>query len=76
MALLLGLIVLATIRASGLWNRMLAANLAVTVVVAAIVLVALETGASMYLDIAFAFALLGFIGTLFFARFLSGRGRF
>lgn len=71
--LCLGLAVLALFRADGVWKKILASNIVVSLLVMVIVLVALETGISYYLDIAYAFALLSFIGTQFFARFLRGK---
>ena len=57
----------------GLWEKILATNITVSLVIILIVLVGLKTGISYYLDIAFAFGLLSFIGTQFFARFLAAR---
>ena len=59
--------------AKGLWKRVLASNIAVSLIVMIIILIGLESQISYYLDIALAFALLSFIGTQFFARFLSER---
>ena len=67
------LAVVTVFRAKGLWKKILATNITVSLLVMIIILVGLETGISYYLDIAFAFALLSFIGTQFFARFLSAR---
>ncbi len=75
LGLVLALIVFAILKIPGLWDKILAANVAVTIAVAAIVIFALESGQNSYLDVAIAFALIGFVGTQFFARFLSGRGR-
>jgi len=73
---LLILSVFIIIKIPGLWNKILASNIASTLVIISIVLAAVVTDISMYLDVAVAVALLGFIGTQLFARFLSGKGRF
>lgn len=70
------IMLIVTLSMKELWNKILAANILTTLIVILIVLVSIETNNNSYLDIAITFALLGFLGTQFFVRFLSGRGRF
>lgn len=58
------------------WNRILGLNLAASLGVLAIVLWAVHTGLAMFLDIAIAFALLGFMDVQFFAVYLRKKGDF
>ncbi len=68
------IIIILTFLCKGLWTKILTANLAATVMIILIGLVALQTEISYYYDIAFALTLLSFIGTQFFIRLLSGNG--
>ena len=54
-------------------NRMCAADALDLVSALALVLYSLYTGRAIYLDIALVVALLGFVGTVFVARYLEGR---
>ena len=54
-------------------DRVIAADAIDTITCAILVFYSVYTGRSIYLDIAIVSALLGFIGTLFIARFLEGR---
>lgn len=54
-------------------DRMCAADSLDLVTAIALVFYSLYTGRSIYLDIAAVVALLGFVGTVFVARYLEGR---
>lgn len=54
-------------------DRMCAADALDLVSASALVLYSLYTGRSIYLDIAMVAGLLGFVGTVFVARYLEGR---
>ena len=56
------------------WLRLLSLSLMTGLIVVAIILYAAYTGISMYLDVALAFALLGFVDIQFFSVFLRRRG--
>lgn len=56
------------------WTKLLGLNLATSTIVVEIVLYAVKTNLDMYLDIALAFALIGFIGTQFIAVFIRKQG--
>ena len=55
-------------------DRTVAIDILGTVVVGFCALMALATGRDFYLNIALAWALLSFIGTIALAKFLEGRG--
>lgn len=57
-----------------IWDRMLGLNLFSVLIVLAIVLYAVFSNQTMYLDIAITFGLLGFVGTQFIAVFVRKRG--
>ena len=54
-------------------DRLCAADALDLIVALGLVLYALYTGRSIYLDIALVEALLGFVGTVFTARYLEGK---
>lgn len=54
-----------------LWDRLLGFNLIASKLVMLVILVASIKGTSLYLDIALVFALFGFIGVVYFTKFLS-----
>ncbi|WP_430884086.1 monovalent cation/H+ antiporter complex subunit F [Fusibacter sp. JL216-2] len=54
-----------------LWDRLLGFNLIASKLVMLVILVASIKGTSLYLDIALIFALFGFIGVVYFTKFLS-----
>lgn len=56
-------------------DRVLALDMLVTVGIGYIAVIAIKTGISLYLDIAIALGLVGFLGTVAFARFILQRGR-
>lgn len=57
-----------------IWIKLLGLNLSSSTVVVEIVLYAVKTNLDMYLDIALAFALIGFVGTQFIAVFIRKQG--
>ncbi|MFO7637376.1 MAG: monovalent cation/H+ antiporter complex subunit F [Clostridia bacterium] len=57
------------------WDRLLAFNLVLNKVLMVIVLYAVVIDQSFILDIALTYALLGFISTLFIAKFIRDKGR-
>ena len=56
------------------WDRLLFISLASALITVEIVLYAVLTGQTMYLDIALAFVLLGFMDIQFFSVFLRRKG--
>jgi len=56
-------------------DRVLALDLMTVVAMGFVGAVAIRTGLTLYLDIAIALALLGFLATLAFARYILSRGR-
>tara|TARA_Y100001933_G_C18880429_1_gene513779 strand:+ start:742 stop:993 length:252 start_codon:yes stop_codon:yes gene_type:complete len=54
-----------------LWDRLLGFNLIASKLVMLVILVASIKETSLYLDIALVFALFGFIGVVYFTKFLS-----
>ena len=76
LALVLGAFVLATIRViagPSLADRVLGLDLLVTLAIAFIAIIALMTGQAVYIDIGLALALVGFLATIAFARFIASR---
>lgn len=54
-------------------DRLLAADAVDLLTAIALVLCTLYTGRAIYMDVALVMALLGFVGTVFTARYLEGR---
>ncbi len=77
--ILLGLALLASlvriVIGPTLSDRVLALDLMTVVAMGFVGAVAVRTGLTLYLDIAIALALLGFLATLAFARYILSRGR-
>lgn len=71
-ALLLALVRL--VRGPSLADRILALDLITTLAIGYIAVFALRTGFALYLDIAIAIGLVGFLSTVAFARYLLRRG--
>jgi multicomponent Na+:H+ antiporter subunit F len=69
----LGLAVLRLIRGPTLADRILALDLITTLAIGYIATFAIRTGFSLYLDIAIAIGLVGFLSTVAFARYLMQR---
>jgi len=55
-------------------DRVLALDLLVTVAIGYIAVIGIRTGFALYLDIAIALGLVGFLATVAFARFILSRG--
>ncbi len=71
LAMLMSLVRL--VRGPSLGDRILALDLITTLAVGYIAVIAVRTGFALYLDIAIAIALLGFLSTVAFARYLLQR---
>ena len=63
------------IRGPSVWDRLLGLNLFSITMIVLMVLYALIHDLGYLLDIAIVYALLGFIGTAFIARFIQGKGK-
>lgn len=62
------------IKGPSIWERMLGFNLFSNTMIVIIIVFALANQLYYYLDIAIVYALLGFIGTVFIARFIQRKG--
>lgn len=58
-----------------IWDRLLSLNLISAKIITAIVILAVLLNKSYLLDIALVYAVLGFIGTVFIARFIERSGK-
>lgn len=83
MSILLGTLVvlsiLSAIRAMigpSLWDRLLGLNLVTSKLIMLIILVAFVQNQTFYLDLALIYALLSFMGVIFFAIYVQRKGRF
>lgn len=83
MNILLGTLVvlsiLSAIRAMigpSLWDRLLGLNLVTSKLIMLIILVAFVQNQTFYLDLALIYALLSFMGVIFFAIYVQRKGRF
>lgn len=56
-------------------DRIIALDMLVGIVIGFIAVIALRTGYTLYIDIAIALGLVGFLATVAFARFILARGR-
>lgn len=56
-------------------DRVIALDMLVGIVIGFIAVIALRTGYTLYIDIALALGLVGFLATVAFARFILARGR-
>lgn len=56
-------------------DRIIALDMLVGIVIGFIAVIALRTGYTLYIDIAIALGLVGFLATVAFARFVLARGR-
>lgn len=63
------------IRGPTLPDRILALDMLVAVAIGFIAVIGIKTGYTLYLDIAIALGLVGFLATVAFARFILTRGR-
>lgn len=68
------LVVVRIIRGPTLPDRVLALDLLVSIGIGFIAVIAVKTGFVLYLDIAIALGLVGFLATVAFARFILQRG--
>ena len=67
--------VIRVIRGPTLPDRVLALDMLVTAAIGFIAVIGIKTGFELYLDIAIALGLVGFLATVAFARFIMTRGR-
>ncbi len=67
--------VIRVIRGPTLPDRVLALDMLVTAAIGFIAVIGIKTGFELYLDIAIALGLVGFLATIAFARFVLTRGR-
>ncbi len=73
---LVGLLLLViVIKGPKIWDRILATNLFSSIVILLIMLYATTQDFAYLLDIVILYALLGFLGIVFIARFIQGRGK-
>lgn len=71
----MSLAVLRLLRGPGLSDRVAALDLTALLLLGAIVLYSLKTGNAMFLDVALVLALLGFLSTIGFSRYLEERNK-
>jgi multicomponent Na+:H+ antiporter subunit F len=69
------LIVVRIVRGPTLPDRILALDMLVAAVIGFIATIGVKTGFTLYVDIAIALGLVGFLSTVAFARFVLSRGR-
>ncbi len=70
------ILIFATLKGPTLWDRILTANECTTITAMTIVLYAVITDIAYYVDVALVFVLVSFVGTQFYASFISRLGRF
>ncbi len=66
---------LRVVRGPALADRVLALDMLVSVGIGFIAVIAIKTGFTLYLDIAIALSLVGFLSTVAFARYILNRGK-
>lgn len=83
MTVLLGTLVILSILSAvramigpSLWDRLLGLNLVTSKLIMLIILVAFVQNQTFYLDVALIYALLSFMGVIFFAIYVQRKGRF
>ncbi|MEN3792863.1 cation:proton antiporter [Fulvimarina sp. MAC3] len=69
------LVVFRIVRGPTLPDRVLGLDMLTSVSIAFIALVGIETGYTLYVDVAIALGLVGFLATVAFARFILARGQ-
>jgi multicomponent Na+:H+ antiporter subunit F len=74
LSLALLMTVLRIIRGPTLPDRVLGLDMLVAIAIGFIAVIAVKTGFSLYIDIAIALGLVGFLATIAFARFILTRG--
>ena len=75
MFIFLSLYIVRIVRGPSIWDRFVGLNLISTKIIIIIIAFASLHEKAYFLDFAIAYALLGFIGTIFTSRFLLGRIR-
>lgn len=75
LCLSLALSVYRVIRGPTLPDRILALDMLVATAIGFIAVIGIQTGYTLYVDIAIALGLVGFLATVAFARFVLARGR-
>lgn len=68
------LLIYMILRGHTVWIKLLGLNLSTTIIVVEIILYAVKMDLDMYLDIAFTFALISFVGVQFIAMFIRKQG--
>lgn len=63
------------LKGPSIWDRLLGLNLFSANIILLILMYALISGYSFLIDIAIVYSLLGFLGTIFIARFIERKGR-
>lgn len=63
------------VKGPSIWDRLLGFNLFSVTIILLLVIYAVIKDINYLLDIAIVYALLGFIGVVFIARFIQGRGK-
>lgn len=63
-------------RGENVIDRLLAADLIATLVLAIFIIIAIDTGNQRFIDLALGLAALGFIGTIALARYIANRQMF
>ena len=74
MALSFALIVIRIVRGPSLSDRILALDMLVSIGIGFIAVIGIKTGFYLYVEIAIALGLVGFLATIAFARFVLSRG--
>jgi len=68
------LVVIRVIMGPTIWDRLLGLNTISAKIIMSIVILSVITDRSYLLDVALVYALLGFLGTVFIARFIEKKG--
>ena len=74
LSLAFALTIIRIVRGPSLPDRVLALDMLVSIGIAYIAVVAIKTSFSLYLDVAIALGLVGFLATVAFARYVQYRG--
>ncbi len=70
------ILICSSLKGPTLWDRILTANLCSSIAAMIIVLYAVITNIAYFIDVALVFVLVGFVGTQFYAAFISRFGKF
>ncbi|MPW25747.1 pH regulation protein F [Alkalibaculum sp. M08DMB] len=68
------MVIIRVIMGPTIWDRLLGLNMVSAKIIMSIVILAIIQDSSFLLDIALVYAFLGFVGTVFIARFIERRG--